>query len=233
MSTSGRVRACSTGGVEASGNLIDTARGYQDGERVIGRFLRQSGATREPYIASKTEGGKEPGTLDLIAADLRVSLAEFGTDYLETGEVDFVQMVYSVLRQRNERAFEAARRRAVGVVARTALESGLLTGTFGPGHRFRDPDQRARYDPAHLDFVLGEAEKTKSTVVRPPCRHLAEVALRFALLPTGVSAVIVGAEKAGDLRANLAAAVLPPLPEDIVKVLRRDYGEVTERANYF
>ena len=52
-----------------------------------------------------------------------------------------------------------ARRRGIGVVARTTLESGLLTGAFAPGRRFAEPDQRARYDPANLDFVLGQVAR--------------------------------------------------------------------------
>jgi aryl-alcohol dehydrogenase-like predicted oxidoreductase len=274
--------------VEAGGNLIDTARVYENSERVLGSFLKDYGRRESLFIASKTEGGKEPGTVGQIRADLAVSLRELQTDYLDiyylhqppedsalmgealeemirlreegviravgasvkgpnvtaatqdlclryiaSDQVDFLQVVYSILRQANAGVIEEASRRGVGIVARTTLESGLLTGAFSPGHRFQEPDQRARYDPRNLDYVLREVERTKQSAVRPPYGNLAQVALRFALLHPGVTSIIVGAERPQEVRANLAAAALPPLPADIADALRRTYGSLTERANYF
>ncbi len=274
--------------VEAGGNLIDTARGYEDSERMIGLFLKRFGGRERLFVASKTEGGSRPGTVGQIRADLRASLEALGTDYLDiyylhqppeepalieeavgemvrlrdqgvvrsigasikgpnvtratedlcrrymaTGQIDFLQVVYSVLRQRNAAVIEEASHLGIGVIARTTLESGLLTGAYPPGHRFVEPDQRARYRPANLDFVLGEVETMKKSVVRAPYGELAHVALRFALRLPGVTSIIVGAERPDQVRSNLAAAALPPLPADIVEALESRYGSVTERANYF
>jgi aryl-alcohol dehydrogenase-like predicted oxidoreductase len=274
--------------VEAGGNLIDTARVYDNSEKMVGAFLKDYRNRQSLYIASKTEGGKAPGTIDQIRADLALSLQELQTDYLDiyylhqppedpaqmgealeemvrlkeegviravgasikgpnvsaatqelclqymaTDRVDFLQVVYSILRQANAGVIAEASRRGVGIIARTTLESGLLTGVFAPGHRFREPDQRARYDPERLDYVLGEAAKLKESAVRPPYRELAQVALRFALQHPGVTSIIVGAEGPQEVRANLAAAGLPPLPADIATDLRRTYGPHSERANYF
>jgi aryl-alcohol dehydrogenase-like predicted oxidoreductase len=153
--------------------------------------------------------------------------------YLGSGRVDVLQVVYSVLRQRNRAVIEKAEAREVGVVVRTALESGLLTGAYRPGHVFAGNDHRARYDRARLEHVLRAAAELRQFAVGPPYRTLPQVALRFSLQPAGVSCLIFGAQSAAEVVENLDVLDLPPLDPGIVAEIRRRYGEQTEQANFF
>lgn len=152
--------------------------------------------------------------------------------YLGTGRVDVFQLVYSMLRQRNLAVIEKAQQRGVGIVVRTALESGLLTGTYRPGHVFAGNDHRGRYNREKLDFALRTAEEIRQVAVKPPYRTLPEVALRFSLEPAGASCLIFGAETAAEVVTNLEVLALPPLDPGLVAELKRRYGAITERANF-
>ena len=67
--------------------------------------------------------------------------------------------------------------------------------------------------------------------MRPPYESLAQVALRFALIPRGVSTIIPGARNAAQVLRNTAVARLPDLEREIVERLRADYADFTPRAN--
>lgn len=57
--------------------------------------------------------------------------------YMTTGKVDAIQLIYSILRQRLLNVIEEASGNGIGIVARTVLESGLLTGKNLSGKNFR------------------------------------------------------------------------------------------------
>jgi aryl-alcohol dehydrogenase-like predicted oxidoreductase len=181
---------------------------------------------------------KREGKIRAIGASIKGPNVTEATErladaYLGTGRVDVLQVVYSVLRQRNRSLIEKAKARDVGVVVRTALESGLLTGAYRPGHVFTGNDHRARYDRAKLDHVLRTAEELRQFAVRPPYRTLPQVALRFSLDPEGVSCLIFGAQSPAEVVENLDVLALPPLDPGVVAEIRDRYGALTEQANFF
>ncbi|MBW2154284.1 MAG: aldo/keto reductase, partial [Deltaproteobacteria bacterium] len=67
--------------------------------------------------------------------------------------------------------------------------------------------------------------------IRRPYRSLAQVALRFALVPKEVSCVIVGAENPEEVLKNIETLSLPPLEEDLLERLRREFEGKTELFN--
>jgi aryl-alcohol dehydrogenase-like predicted oxidoreductase len=180
---------------------------------------------------------KSQGKIRAIGASIKGPNVTEATErlcntYLEDGRVDVFQLVYSILRQRNLSVIEKAQQRGVGIVVRTSLESGLLTGAYKPGHIFAGKDHRARYDRAKLDFALRTAQEIGQVAVKPPYRALPEAALRFSLEPSGVSTLIFGAEKAAEVGKNLDVLNLPPLDPALVAELKRRYGAITEQANF-
>jgi aryl-alcohol dehydrogenase-like predicted oxidoreductase len=162
--------------------------------------------------------------------------------YITTGRVEVLQVVYSILRQKHFPAIEEAHKAGVGIITRTSMESGLLTGKYEPGHRFGGLDHRRRYDPKHLDYVLEKVQeikeelfiKKKFDLSRKGFSQgsLAQVAVRFAMAPPGVSTVIAGARNLKQIEENLAVAALPELPKKLVDYLRFEYGDITEKANF-
>ena len=149
--------------------------------------------------------------------------------YIATGRCHVLQLIYSPLRPGNAAVFDEAIDAGVGVIARTALESGFLTGKYAPGHRFGDGDHRARWGPDRLDPILRHVADLAPRVAVPPYSSPAEAALRFAIKPAAVRTVIVSGKTADQVRRNLAVLDLPPLTDAQRSAL--DAAALHEAAN--
>ena len=139
---------------------------------------------------------------------------EEGLLAIRHGEVETIQLTYHLLDTRAAtELFPEAEKRGVGIIVREPLANGLLTGKYGPEHRFADTDHRRdKYPPEKLQQVLARVEKLKA-LVRPE-RTLAQAAIRFALAPMAVSAVIPGIKTAQQAEENVAAALVPELTKE-------------------
>jgi aryl-alcohol dehydrogenase-like predicted oxidoreductase len=123
-----------------------------------------------------------------------------------------IQLRYSLLHREHEAdLLPLARERKIGVLARSPLELGLLTGrlalssTFGPG------DLRAGTPTFHQDNIRRVANAVQRGIEPVAMRHgvsIATVALAWVLTRPGVSAVVVGASWPEQARANAQAAQL-------------------------
>ena len=273
--------------VDGGGNFIDSARGYNDVESIIGKYLKQAGGRDQLILTSKTQGGEVPETMDDMESDLNATLTSLGTDYvdlyflhkppeepeqieraldqmqafkkagkiryigasikgpnvtaetqslcdvyIESGQIDAIQVVYNILRQRNLSAIERAQNNNIGVVVRTVLESGFLTGAYAPGHNFSGDDHRSRYDHEKLQAALRTVEEISGIAIHPPYRNLPQVAIHFVLRVPGLSCIIMGAQTPEEVKMNLSSLDLPPLPSDLVADLRGKYGGITEQVNF-
>jgi aryl-alcohol dehydrogenase-like predicted oxidoreductase len=147
-----------------------------------------------------------------------------------------VQIIFNVFRQRPaELFFDQARRRDVGVIVRVPLASGLLTGKFGRDAVFAADDHRAfnrhgeQFDAgetfAGVDFETGLDVVEELRPLVPEGATLAQLALRWILGFDAVSTVIPGAKTPEQVRANAAAADLPPLPEAATRRIEELYRE--------
>ena len=140
---------------------------------------------------------------------------------IDTGVVDSVQVVYNLFDQAPEdRLFPACRAKNIAVIARVPFDEGTLTGTLTRASRWPDTDWRSSYfTPEHLDASVTRAERLAPLV--PQGSTMAELALRFILSSPEVSTVIPGMRKAAHVDANLAASDREPLPDDLLRALRR------------
>lgn len=145
--------------------------------------------------------------------------------YIDSGRMDVIMCIYSAIRQKTAEAFAAAAAAGVGIVLRTTLESGFLTGAFKPGHRFTaDQDHRKRWPLDKLDAVLELVQELTDDVVKPPYSTLPEVATRFALDTPDVTCVLQGVMKVEELDRNLGVLGLPPLPAETMELIRTKYS---------
>jgi aryl-alcohol dehydrogenase-like predicted oxidoreductase len=137
-----------------------------------------------------------------------------GWRYLDDPRIDVMQFPYSLARPEVAPLLAEAGRRGIGVVVRQALEGGLLTDKFRPGHRFTDRanDWRAHIDPQAMEQALRQIDDIRRRFVRPPYRTLAQLALSFVLANADVSATIPGAGNPQEMRDNLSVNELPPMP---------------------
>ena len=136
-----------------------------------------------------------------------------------------VQIILNCFRLKPlERVLPAAAEAGVGIIARVPLASGLLSGRSGADTQFAVGDHRnyTRHGEAFdvgetfsgvpYDVGLEAVEELKR--LTDPGMTLAQFALRWIIDQPGVSTVIPGARNPEQVRANAAAAALPPLRDD-------------------
>lgn len=273
--------ACLETYLDAGGNHIDTARYYNESERIIGLILKDSSKRERVFLASKTmqdtpkdireeleeslralqtdhvdlyylhrppddvaemhrhldvyELLREEGKIRFIGAsikgpDVTQATVDLCRQYIDTGRIDAIQLIYSIFRQKTRGVFDEAQAKGVGLVGRTSLESGFLTGKYAPGQQFAGSDHRQRWGD-RLDGILACAQELRRSAVQPPYESLAHVALRFAVRPDAITSTIVGAKTVEQTQANLAALDLPALDDALVEQLVREYGGRTESFN--
>lgn len=182
------------------------------------------------------EGLREEGRIRGIGAsikgpDVTSRTLALHRQYLATGRIDAIQLIYSLLRPMAREIFAEAAERGVAVVARTMLESGFLTGKYPPEHRFPEGDHRRRWSSGKREALLAAGQRLASDFVLPPCRTASEVALRFALDDPGITCAIPGAKNPRQLRENLASGSGPSLPGEERARLAAAFDGLAAQAN--
>ena len=163
-----------------------------------------------------------------------VERVEEGLKALEYANVQTIQVIYNIFRQRPaELLFREAARRKVGILARVPLASGLLTGKLQRQQRFEDDDHR-QFNRHGEAFDRGETfsgvdyEKALDAVdalrgLVPPGTAMAQWALRWILMQEAVTCAIPGVRRPAQVEENLAAADLPALSPEVLGKVRELY----------
>jgi aryl-alcohol dehydrogenase-like predicted oxidoreductase len=136
-----------------------------------------------------------------------------------------VQIILNCFRLKPlERVLPAAAGAGVGIIARVPLASGMLSGRYDRSTTFAADDHRSynrngeafdvgeTFSGVPYDVGLDAVEELKALL--DPGVTLAQFALRWVIDQPGVSTVIPGARNPEQVRANAAAAALPPLREE-------------------
>ena len=132
----------------------------------------------------------------------------------EDGRAEIIQIGFSLLEpEPTERLLPLAEERGVGIVIRSPLASGFLSGTLTADHEFAPDDHRSLIPKERLAARLREAESFMWLVEEGIAGSLSEAALRYILSFSGVSSVIPGAMNPAELEQNAAISDLGPLPE--------------------
>ena len=144
---------------------------------------------------------------------------------LDTGLVDWVQVVYNIFDQNPEdELFPYCDKHGIGIIARVPFDEGSLTGTLTKDSHWPQGDWRNLYfTPENLARTLQKVEALKPLV--PAGMTLPELALRFILQHPAVATTIPGMRKLANVRANCAASDGQPLPTDLVDALHRHRWE--------
>jgi aryl-alcohol dehydrogenase-like predicted oxidoreductase len=150
--------------------------------------------------------------------------------YIDSGRADVIQVVFSILRQLTEEIFDYAYDKGVGIVVRTSIESGFLSGKYRPGHVFSE-GHRKRWTGDTQTRIFERVAEMEAYAVHPPYRSMAQVAVRFSLEPKAVSSVIIGAKNVAQVQENMEVGSLPPLHKDLLERLQNEFGERTEEHN--
>src|SRR5215213_4307800 len=150
--------------------------------------------------------------------------------------VKTVQIIFNIFRQKPvQEFFPLAEERNIGILARVPLASGLLSGKMSAERAFSDDDHRSfnregeAFDRGEtfsgVDFETGleAAEELKGLV--PGGHTLAQFALRWILMHPAVSCAIPGGKNPSQVEDNVAAAEMPPLPDEAMQRAREVYDE--------
>jgi aryl-alcohol dehydrogenase-like predicted oxidoreductase len=185
------------------------------------------------------------GALDQMVESGRISAYGFSVETcaqalsaIRRPGVATVQIILNCFRLKPlEEVLPAAREAGVGIIARVPLASGLLSGRYDESTTFPTDDHRS-YNRRGEAFDVGEtfagvpfevglaAVRELEHNVSDPGVTLAQFALRWAIDQPGVSTVIPGARNPDQVRANAAAAALPPLGEAQLEGVRDVYDRL-------
>lgn len=139
-------------------------------------------------------------------------------EVLRRGELDTLQLPFSLLQSEPMiAALPRLRAAGVGVIARSALREGFLTGKFSMETRF-DPKTDVRGGYSSEEIARRVQQVRSLDFLRAHADSMTEAAIRYVLSFDGVATAIIGTKSAAQARENFALANARPLP---ARVLRR------------
>lgn len=145
-----------------------------------------------------------------------------------------LQIIFNIFRQKPiQTLFPKAKEKNVAIIVRLPLASGLLSGKLTKQSKFPENDHR-NYNRDGKFFNVGEtfaglpyekavelADALKPLV--PRSMTMAQMAQRWILDYDAVSAVIPGASRPDQAKANSSVSDLPPLDAKLHETLQRFY----------
>ena len=163
-----------------------------------------------------------------------VERVEEGLKAMEFPNVESIQIIFNMFRQRPaERFLAEAQRRGVATIIRVPLASGMLTGKLTAASKFA-PDDHRSFNRHGEAFDVGETfagvpyeigleavEELKRLV--PGGASLAQLALRWILMFDGVCTVIPGGKTLAQVADNCHASALPGLTAEQMGSVRSVY----------
>lgn len=106
------------------------------------------------------------------------------------------------------------RERGVGVIARSALRGGFLTGKYGAASRFDAAgDQRSEWDPQRIAALAGQARAFAFLADHAGSIHAAAIAYPLAF--PEVSTLVLSCKDSAQAEANLGGDTVP-LPDAVL-----------------
>lgn len=119
-----------------------------------------------------------------------------------------------------------AAERGVGIVARTPLSFGFLSGRVGPDTRFDPSDHRSAWPREQIERWVEGSEAFMTALAREG-QTRAQLAIRFCLSHPTVSTTIPGMMKRAEVEENAAASDLGPLQAAELAEVSRIYSSMT------
>ena len=168
---------------------------------------------------------KREGKIRLVGVS--INDAPSGQWLIEQELVDVLQVPYNMLRfEVGQGVFPLAERHGVGILVKMPMAQGILTGKFRPGQEVA-AGHRALLAGKPMPKLIERAE-----LFRPLAEGreitLGQMALRYTISPSAVSAAIPGARTPEQLAQNVAASNGTGLsPEDLKRIasIQREWSQ--------
>jgi aryl-alcohol dehydrogenase-like predicted oxidoreductase len=136
-----------------------------------------------------------------------------------------VQVNFNLIDHRaiDDGLLDECRRRGVGVIARTPLCFGYLSGTLTGDEEFVGRDHRANWPREQLRR-WAQSPRLFAPLVDGRGRSIAQLALQFCIAPDAVSTVIPGMLTVAQVDENISVEALPSLDVADFAEIRRVYA---------
>ena len=178
----------------------------------------------EPAVWDTLRALRTEGVIRAIGVSLRAP--EDGLEVVTRFGVDCIQANFNVLDQRilDNGLLALCAQRGVGLIARTPLCFGFLTGEYTPEMRFAAEDHRSRWGQAQRER-WAEAHRLFAPLKAAQAQSGAQFALRFCLAYEAMSCAIPGMLTMDHVDDNVAASDLGPLPASQRETIERLYRQ--------
>lgn len=178
---------------------------------------------KEGSVFEPMERLKEEGKIRFYGVSIFPPIE--GVEAIRRKLPDAIQVVYNIFSPEPAlELFPLAIKEGVGIVAREPLANGMLTGKYRADSKFPATDIRCAWPRGYLKARVEAADRLKPIAARHSLT-LAQLALKFVLSHSAVSAAIVGIKTAKQAEENLAASDGRHLSdEEQVEILRVVFG---------
>ena len=169
---------------------------------------------------------KRSGKAQAVGISINDHQPDSALEIIGTGLIDTVQVIYNIFDQTPEKnLFPLAMERDIGVIARTPLDEGALTGRINQHSQFEPTEFRARYFKGDRKKQVAERVAAIERDLGIQDGVMPEVALRFCLSHPAVSSVIPGMRTRANVEFNSTIPGKGPLPEKVLAILRKHAWE--------
>lgn len=145
---------------------------------------------------------------------------DYGAQSIATGLIDCCEVVYNIYERAPEDGlFQLALDRKVGIIVKSPLDEGALTGRVTPETVFPEGSFQDFYFHGDRKQEVARRAKALEFLLHDGCETLSEAALRFCLSHQAVSTIIVGMRKPAHAQENVRASDQGRLPAaDLAKL---------------
>lgn len=140
--------------------------------------------------------------------------------FLDTTNGRVIEAFFNILHQGTAKAFKQAMDQKVAIIAKIPLDSGWLSGKYGPKSTFGGV--RSRWSRADIEQRAALVEAVEKILA--PDFQLPQAALAFCMAHEAVSTVIPGSTSPAQLQENLRS-LDKPLPLPLIQELKSFYRD--------
>lgn len=139
---------------------------------------------------------------------------------------DVVQVNFNMIdqRPRENGLMDLCNKMSAGLISRTPLCFGFLSGKYSAGMKFHSQDHRSRWSQAQIE-VWANAYLLFRGDLSPTNDTDTQTALRYCLSYPAISTVIPGMLREGEVDENIAASKLGALPAEERKKIETIYKQ--------
>jgi aryl-alcohol dehydrogenase-like predicted oxidoreductase len=183
-------------------------------------ILKNSDEIMYTLQAMKTEG-------KIRAIGVSIRSPDDGLEMVEYAILESIQVNFNLLDQRalENKLFEICEAKGMGIIVRTPLCFGFLTGEYSHQIQFGHDDHRSRWSPEQLRRWANAYNDFSDMSDRTQPHTPAQTAIRFCLSYSCVSTVIPGMLTEAHVSENIAASDLGVFDEQKLQLAEQIYRD--------